>query len=669
MRVASVGAGAAALAFLSLLLGAAWAEPGGTMLLALDGDGTRRVEAGVQAAEAGAWADALALWLPLLERTCEPGSDLLVPAGEGRYIPAADLVRELLAGLPEEGAAAYRGRAAPRAEGAWRLAVRDRDEGALARILERYPWTETASRAARLLAERATEAGDAAGEARWLEAWIRTERSLGREAEPEVVLRLRAAAERAIDEAAWVRSFSLKGEAVPLDREGPMRTAPGLSGPGDWARLDVLPLPTWMQDHPVAPQQERALAYTWVEQNGTLVLMQQVVPGTHRGSRPVPSCAAGRVIAHDGQTLVARAESTGASAWQAMAPARYGVPQGPQVSQEVVLARGLAFVPLPAEEGEHNPHGGYFFKLPRQDLYALDAERGRVRWQLTRVNPRLAELSFCSPPRCALGDVYVSGTAFSGLFGCELVCASIEDGTARWRRFLASGQQEMSYFGRPVREAVPSPAAVRGEIVVVSTNLGVVAGVDPRTGAWRWAHVYPQVPLTNQGTQSENIAPRLSGWLNREPVFCGDVIAVAPTDCDWLLGIDTRDGTLRWRVPIRQDGLLRALAGAVDGRVLVSGDAGAYAFEGATGKRLWARRCPGGDLPYLGSLDGGLWLLPARNVLRILDARTGGIARSVEWGAVGPGTVAMGAHGLLIATADRLSCVPVVGRSVSATGD
>jgi hypothetical protein len=146
-----------------------------------------------------------------------------------------------------------------------------------------------------------------------------------------------------------------------------------------------------------------------------------------------------------------------------------------------------------------------------------------------------------------------------------------------WKTYVARGQAEQNMFGRPIREVVPGQVGMKDGLLVYSTNIGVITGIDASTGVTRWVSAYAQdlIPVT----ENQRTIERFPGWVAGRPTFYGRHAFLAPTDGLWAYAVDLKDGTL---TPIqdeaREERLLRSnqnrfrhFLGVHDGLVVASG--------------------------------------------------------------------------------------------------
>jgi hypothetical protein len=146
---------------------------------------------------------------------------------------------------------------------------------------------------------------------------------------------------------------------------------------------------------------------------------------------------------------------------------------------------------------------------------------------------------------------------------CYLACLDANDGQPRWVTFLCQGapvsrepdwnrQEIMAFPDMPA-----SPLALAEHLVVVGTNLGIVAAVDSLSGELVWAYRYQRVAS----------GPKVPAGWPRAPVrVANQRCHVTPSDSgEWLeLWALPRDGRLEAHPPRRKRDF-ESLLGIVDG--------------------------------------------------------------------------------------------------------
>ena len=168
-----------------------------------------------------------------------------------------------------------------------------------------------------------------------------------------------------------------------------------------------------------------------------------------------------------------------------------------------------------------------------------DEEGGRILWTAGggAPTPGLPDgLRLFGTPLLYAGALHVVGLAPTAAtkdrFDVFAVALDPATGAARWATPLGAGG--------PIRrkrfdEIMPASCAGAHGRVHVLTNLGIVATVDARTGATRWAYRYdrgrPDGDDTGQRlSDAKDPGKRRSSFLNRPPLVAHGRVFFAPTD-------------------------------------------------------------------------------------------------------------------------------------------
>lgn len=275
------------------------------------------------------------------------------------------------------------------------------------------------------------------------------------------------------------------------------------------------------------------------------------------------------------------------------------------------LARSLHLLPLIAERRviapliDATPSGRRIAfdnmpivrPIPRRSLHALDLDTGRLLWRQRR--PELGEQAFVNrvsiaAAPIAVGDLLLApGSILEGAINCYMVAFSAATGDLVWKTPLAVGQQELTMFNKSFKEFSLQMAAESGGSVYVSTNLGLFACLDSLTGDIRWMTQYEALPIRGAQHYTRS-AERKTPWNNDAPVVAGGVVIATPLDSEFLYAFDAATGKRLWR--IRHDDQrksYRYLLGVDQGAVVVSGVQGLGFYDLASGRCL-------NSVPYSG---------------------------------------------------------------------
>ncbi|HXX93972.1 MAG TPA: PQQ-binding-like beta-propeller repeat protein, partial [Planctomycetota bacterium] len=225
-------------------------------------------------------------------------------------------------------------------------------------------------------------------------------------------------------------------------------------------------------------------------------------------------------------------------------------------------------------------------------------------------------------------------------FEHHVLCLDAETGRTIWSTYVASGGTEINLFGNSTRESLGSPCSVSGDTVYYSTNHGVIAALDKKTGRPRWTYQYRQLPVNP--TRSVYVTKNRLEWINAPPLVWGDTVAVTPTDSYLLFALDAKTGEPRWERPRGRD--VRSILGMRDGALALGGER-VEILDLRTGE---LRGVPAGDeLQGTGrgaAAADGLYI-PCRDKLRRLNwDGTWDEARSRTW----PGGISEGGNLLVV---------------------
>ncbi len=583
---------------------------GSTLIVNRDPAAQEELAAATAAARQSAWRDAAALLQKLCDR---PAGSLVVDPGDPRVvIPAHRAAERMLRAGPPELLAAWRAEQEAPARRLVQEALKKRDMARLAEAARRWGAAAAGEEARALLVKILAASGDVPGALRVL-----SETASPAGVKEPVWLSLIEETARSGDPAmtAWLRAAAAGCGALGKEAEARI------------ARLEAEARKALLADHPRGPV--LGVKPLWEYRVGPELMHLE-------SARPVPSVpvlGTEAVFLQGGRRLTIVERATGRLMAQSGASEKpYVIDYGPQVLHSAVPGGARVLVTLPDASPVYDHKISAVVSLPTQDLHAFDAATGKLLWRAKDASagkePSIRpEESFPALP-CAAGDsVYAPVVAFKGLFSVSVACLAAADGTPRWRTFLCSGQQEMNYFGRPVREAVPSAPALAGGRLFVSTNLGAVAALDPRTGDPLWLFQYDQVPQKNQETRMFDIEPRLSGWKAVPPVCLGRTLLVAPTDSPYLYALDAATGRMLWRH--EGQGANGFQVDAASGTVFVWGRERGTGLSAADGTLKW-RSVLRARSVHPGNASGGRFYVVADGRLTGFDAASGRVTCLVE---------------------------------------
>jgi len=199
----------------------------------------------------------------------------------------------------------------------------------------------------------------------------------------------------------------------------------------------------------------------------------------------------------------------------------------------------------------------------KKDIFCLDLETGKASWS------RVERAQIITPPTFA-GDLVVYGAE-----GYQLVALDRTNGIERFRVEL-DRLREFA-FGSEI-DPIQFPLLVEGKIYVATHGKatsgdasGKLYAVDLKTGKKLW------------GLEMESGA-------TMSPILHEDLLIVG---CGkWVYGVKAADGSLAWRTPIGNRGVIQ-LGLMAQGRIYVqTGFNDLHALEGRTGTGVWTIHLP-----------------------------------------------------------------------------
>jgi len=544
-----------------------------------------------------------------------------------RYVGAREWVHGLLAGLPEEGRAAYRAYAGPLARELIERAATLRDRPGLSRVLLRYYRSGEGPRALRALATLHLAEADYV-EAAW--HLRRIVEDFPGDAGSEDFARLAFALARsgAIGEYREFRSMFpsgdatggivVGGESMPLsdfldvlDEEVKALEKATEKGATSWpfygrTKEREAPSPSlsrvgsdgWAHATEVRPKRED---YADGPRFGSRSFGSGGLPADHYPVQPVVD--RGIVYFHNGWIVYAVNLYTGKKLWSLRGPfaanegkTNRGTVFAPAVKDGVVFVNLEVKVPQPPADALHFGGRTVIYYIPQRRLFALDAATGKVLWshQDSRIRDTpdwqyLEQINVNSPPLVIGDTLYVTASRQTQRYFSYLLAVDAATGKVKWRTRICTGQQELNLFGRPIKELASSTISERDGTLYYCSNLGVAAAVDRRTGTIRWITGYPiiQIPFSVRWYRTEE---RLPTWTNAPPVVTEDAVYFTPTDSRHLTALNRKDGSLRFRFDGSDPGgsgvLFRHLLGVGSRNLFVAGPR-VLAMDRRTGKVVW----------------------------------------------------------------------------------
>lgn len=292
------------------------------------------------------------------------------------------------------------------------------------------------------------------------------------------------------------------------------------------------------------------------------------------------------------------------------------------------LERGILIAPQVETVLDDQSFRGIPVKVrrPVRKLAGFEPAGWRWRWDHVRAlrGTRREGWSWPAPPVCADGVAYASAYEVRGFVNSHATAVDAVTGELLWSTWVASGQVEQTMFGEQATEPLCLPPAVEGGLVYHVSCLGSLAALDADTGRTAWIAEYEQIEVhAPRGFYADH---RAIGWESNSPLVEAGVVVAAPLDSEFFYAFDAATGERLWRERRRQLAVasdLRWVFGAADGRVVLAGDQEVRCHEVRTGRRVWSRALEGDLVVGRGLLVRGAVCVPVRDGILLLDLRTG----------------------------------------------
>jgi outer membrane protein assembly factor BamB len=697
-----------ALILLVLMSGAGAQDKSSRAQLPVEQGGGRRLDQAREFIAAEQWRDAFDALRPLFGAE----GNGLVRAEGGRYLPGRTVAQVLLSRLPAKGLIEHRKRGEGAIREAFERGLKERDEEALAGVVEDDFASTYADDALFWLGEFAFERGDlVAARGHWRklvppQAMVVVEGGTAplmlNHPDPDVDLvevraRLilcsillgeypRAARElEAFGELHGEARGTFAGEEVVWRVRLAEELADAFSG---GTSADTAYGPTFAGSAArtgVARSTPDVAAQLWETPWSRQFWLPGAPDDTPADRRPVPCHVpvidGERVFACDDSAVYGWKLGTGEPIWEAEPerPAHevfrlsldeqghlldrndgwVGVPH-----HTVTVHRGRLYARLGAIDRVHHTTG-----LPPSHIVCLDVgeQEGKPLWVISvdEIGAADGKWMFEGTPAVTDDGVYVALTRPGTRPACGLAALHPETGRVRWFRMTCEGGLRWTGDedrGRPddgrrhvVAELSHSLVTVAGGRVFHTTQQGAVVCLDANNGQWAWGTTYPQTavpdPLGFAGRRFHGPSPA---------VYADGILFVVPHDSSHILGLDSESGLVRWSVPHRQR--IGTVLGVAEGRVYVSGDE-LWALDAATGERRWGHGSRDDQLEGFGRgvLCGDEILWPMRDAIRVVDRKSGRFVRAPidlsERGVKGGGHLLAGPGVLLISTPFHLAAL------------
>jgi hypothetical protein len=288
-------------------------------------------------------------------------------------------------------------------------------------------------------------------------------------------------------------------------------------------------------------------------------------------------------------------------------------------------------------------------------LRAVSLESGEALWDTETIKVevngttvplvehlKLDNSDFCfGGPPLVRGDRLYAAVMTSPSTGrqCWALCLDARTGQPIWCTDLGTAPQ--------IKEMSVAQIAEEDGTLVFSTNYGVVAALDSRTGIVEWLVKY-------LGKHQLLQRHRTAG---SPPVIAGSLVYVLPQECEDLLCFDRWTG-LEAPLPKLSEDLTDAWQHVTH---LIGGTGEWLAFSGARNLALrpldgQVVRLPDSEPAHFGrgTISGGRLYLPTRNELSIFDTSTWKMVETLKWSEASSSGNLLVAGPLLIHLSDRL---------------
>ena len=345
------------------------------------------------------------------------------------------------------------------------------------------------------------------------------------------------------------------------------------------------------------------------------------------GAVPAAAVAGGKLFANYLGYVFALDLETGKLLWRSEPFHNLELPASQDQSRALDPARFSAV----ASEG-HVWTLGRELKDPNQfapfRLTCRRADAGDVVWQSTDL-PDYAQLDLVGAPVLAGGSLFVAArppmNVQQGPPREYLLAVRPRDGKLLWKTEVGTFRQAQQFFFPGMSDPSPQPRlAYHAGAVYVDTHAGVLARVDAETGEIDWGYGYQTEPV--QGNRffffgmNQNSEPTTTASV---PLRSGGALFVKGVKSDRLGALDPDRMKRLWDRPIARSA---RLIGA-DDRAVYLGGPELSALDRRTRELLWATRLPGGSASSKALVGpSGIWQLTPRGVFEV-DPGSGRVRR------------------------------------------
>ncbi len=389
-------------------------------------------------------------------------------------------------------------------------------------------------------------------------------------------------------------------------------------------------------------------------------IVDGLVRGEGEGGRQtaiIPVVAGELIYLQSGREIAAVHRMSGAQAWK-FSPEEAQEQDSPYSDDRPigglspVVDEGRLFAALPSNDSSY-----YDYETSRTvpELVAMDALTGSILWRITQkgVDAQGTVTAYDSSPVARNGRLYILSRRKRsfGFEDCYLDAYRATDGKLLFRTHLASA----STSALSVRGATRSIAALQGDSVYISTNLGTIAAVNAYTGSVVWLHLYDRIRPDAPGTAGWSA--RDAGMVPLNPViWTSQRIVVLPADAAQLLVLNADNGETIHAIAINKLSNVHTVYGA-RGDILCGAGEEVFCYDIGKEDTTWTSR-----LADEAALSGrGMWVgdelfIPRRNGLSRVNVANG----KVQSFSMGPhfsgGSVLALPEQILIAGSKEMLC-------------
>ncbi|MEM9660367.1 MAG: PQQ-binding-like beta-propeller repeat protein, partial [Planctomycetota bacterium] len=196
------------------------------------------------------------------------------------------------------------------------------------------------------------------------------------------------------------------------------------------------------------------------------------------------------------------------------------------------------------------------------------------------------------------------------------ICFDRWTGEVLWKRKIGSAEGPTVPDERGGLAALRPPMVLSAaaDVVVVNTNLGLLAALRSRDGSPLWTAAYRRSNLSNDLGQ-----PRFLSLPPQACILNLDRLIAAPLDSAEVFAIDAASGKRLWSLPLPEPDA--QLIGVVGERVLLGGDR-LWSVNRQSGEldENWGRSHGGGQ--GQGVIVGSILFWPADGSIHLIDVET-----------------------------------------------